>query len=128
MAWIDLGGLGVITVVCWNWGRKYGGMSHVARLQSMVRRHLHQEHRLVCITDQPKRVPTGVIAAKMPKLLAGDHKCLRRLWLYSAEAAKLGDRLFQIDLDVVIVDAIDPIVNRPEPFVIWKSDSNTIHK
>jgi hypothetical protein len=126
VAGIDLGGL-VLTVVCWKWGKKYG-KAHVARLQSMLNRHLHQPHRIVCITDQPKDLPPGVVPAPMKGVLPTDYKCIRRLWLYSAEAAKLGERLFQIDLDVVITDTIDPIVNRPEPFVIWKSDSNTEHK
>lgn len=113
----------MITVVCWKWGKKYQA-SHVAILQSMLRRHLSRPHQLVCITDRPKDLPKGVVPAPMPPLLPWDGKCLRRMWLYSGEAAALGDRLFQIDLDVVLTDAIDPIVNRPEPFVIWKSDSN----
>ena len=113
----------MITVVVWRWGEKFT-KGHVARMQSMLQRHLHLEHRLVCITDQPKDLPGGVVPAPMPKLLSWDFKGLRRMWLYSAEAARLGDRLFQLDLDVVITDTLDPIVNRPEPFVIWKSDSN----
>jgi hypothetical protein len=113
----------MITVVTWRWGKKYGP-GHVAKMQSMLSRHLHQPHRLVCITDRPKELPKGVEPAAMPSVLSWDFKGLRRMWLYSAEAARLGDRLFQLDLDVVLTDTIDPIVNRPEPFVIWKSDSN----
>lgn len=93
-------------------------------MQSMLSRHLHQPHRVVCITDQPKDLPVGVEPATMPPVLSWDFKGLRRMWLYSVDAGKLGDRLFQLDLDVVLTDTIDPIVNRPEPFVIWKSDSN----
>lgn len=113
----------MLTCVAWKWGRKYT-RDHVARLQSMLSRHLTVPHRLVCLTDQPRDLPPGVIPAKLPKPLPFDGKCLRRMWLYSSAAGRLGDRLFQIDLDVVITDTIDPIVNRPEPFVIWKSDSN----
>lgn len=90
----------------------------------MLARHLHQPHRVVCITDQPKELPPGVEPATMPPLPPMDNKGLRRMWLYSADAARLGARLFQLDLDVILTDTIDPIVNRPEPFVIWKSDSN----
>lgn len=113
----------MITVVCWKWGHKYRS-DHVTRLQSMLRRHLSLPHRFVCITDRPHDVPDGVIPAPMPKLIQPDFKCIRRLWLYSSKASALGDRLFQIDLDVILTDSIDPIVDRPEPFVIWKSDSN----
>lgn len=93
---------------------------------SMLQRHLHVPYRVVCLTDQPKGLPKDVEPAKIPKqsIVPFDNKGMRRMWLYSADAAKLGERLFQLDLDVVITDTIDPIVNRPEPFVIWKSDSN----
>lgn len=113
----------MLTVVIWKWGKKYT-RDHVARLQSMLSRHLSQPYQIVCLTDQPNDLPDGVLARKLPKALPFDGKCLRRMWLYSKSAGKLGDRLLQLDLDVVITDSIDPIVNRPEPFVIWKSDSN----
>lgn len=114
----------MVTVVVWRWGKKYGA-SHVAKMQSMLKRHLSLPHRIVCITDKPHDLPAGVIPTKMRGVVASvDHKCMRRMWIYSADAASLGERLLQIDLDVVITDSIDPIVNRTEEFVIWKSDSN----
>jgi hypothetical protein len=113
----------MITVVLWKWGKKYG-KSHVQKMQSMLKRHLHQPHRVVCITDQPNTLPAGVEPAPMPSTLPWDYKGLRRMWLYSKKAGALGDRLFQLDLDVILTDTIDPIVDRPEPFVIWRSDSN----
>ena len=113
----------MITVVIWKWGKKYQAR-HVAKMQSMLKRHLLQPHRIVCITDKADDLPEGVTPAPMRGVLPGDTKCMRRMWIYSAEAAALGQRLFQIDLDVVVTDTIDPIVNRPEDFVIWKSDSN----
>jgi hypothetical protein len=114
----------MITCVLWKWGMKYTA-THVAKMQSMLARHLSIPYRIVCITDRPKDLPKGVTPAPMPKSFAGyDVKGLRRMWLYSAEAGALGDRLFQLDLDVVLTGSIDNIVDRPEPFVIWKSDSN----
>lgn len=113
----------MITCVIWKWGKKYSRL-HVERMQAMLRRHLSLPHRIVCITDRAGQLPPGVFAAKMPEVLSCDHKGLRRMWLYSKEATRLGDRLFQLDLDVVLTDSIDSIVDRPEPFVIWKSDSN----
>lgn len=113
----------MITVVLWKWGKKFTA-GHVAKMQSMLSRHLTLEHEIVCITDRPKELPKGVRSATMPPVLPWDVKGLRRMWLYSHEAGVLGDRLFQLDLDVVLTDCIDPIVDRPEPFVIWKSDSN----
>lgn len=118
----------MITVVLWKWGKKYTA-AHVAKMQSMLKRHLSLPHRIVCITDKPGDLPKGVTSAPMRGVIRNhDWKCSRRLWLYSADAATLGERLFQLDLDMVITDSLDPIVDRPEPFVIWRSDSNTEHK
>lgn len=113
----------MLTVVLWKWGKKFG-VAHVAKMRHMLSRHLSMPHRIVCITDRPKELPTGIEPASMPKTLPWDVKGLRRMWLYSSEAGKLGDRLLQLDLDMILTDSIDPIVDRSEPFVIWKSDSN----
>ncbi len=97
-------------------------------MQSMLQRHLSVPHRIVCITDQPRDLPKGVEPAALPPDLSWDHKCLRRLWIFSPKAARLGERLFQLDLDLVLTGSIDALVSRPEPFVIWKSESNVVHK
>lgn len=94
----------------------------------MLRRHLTLPHRIVCITDQPGALPKGVIPAPLPPTFPGSQQqCMRRLWIYSPKAKTLGDRLLQLDLDLVLTGNIDAIVDRPEPFVIWKSDSNVVH-
>lgn len=116
----------MLTVALWKWGAKYT-KAHVARMQSMLRRHLSLPHRIVCLTDQPNDLPDGVEPAPLPTFRGSAQKCMRRLWIYSPKAKRLGDRLLQLDLDLVLTDSIDPLVNRPEPFVIWKSDSNVIH-
>ena len=117
----------MITVVLWKWGTKYTH-DHVARMQSMLTRHLTWPHRIVCLTDQPKRLPSGMEAAPLPKAFPGSQiKCMRRLWIYSPKAARLGDRLLQLDLDLVLTGNIDALVDRSDPFVIWRSDSNVVH-
>ena len=97
----------------------------------MLARNLSLPHRIVCITDRPQDVPTGMgtfdVKHTVPK---GDFNCIRRMWLYAGPMKNggpwpgdLGDRLLQLDLDVVLTDSIDPLVDRPEDFVIWKSES-----
>lgn len=121
----------MITVVLWHWNSRYG-KQHLQRMQSMLRRHLSLPHRCVCITDRPKDVPSGMSTFDVRHTVSkDDFKCIRRMWLYAGKPAKagklwpgdLGDRLLQLDLDVVLTDSIDPIVDRPEPFVIWQSES-----
>ena len=115
--------MGLITVVCWRWGSKYG-KEHIAKLQSMLARNLSIPHELVCITDRRDDLPVGVRPFQMPRTPMKDWKCIRRMWLYSYEASKIGKRILQLDVDMVLTGSIDPIVDRPEPFVIWKSESN----
>lgn len=117
----------MITVVVWKWGTKYG-IEHLTRMRSMLARHLSLPHKIVCLTDQPNAVPDGIEGHRLPKKFPGsDMKCMRRLWIYSPKLAQLGERVLQLDLDMVLTRSIDPIVDRPEPFVIWKSDSNVVH-
>lgn len=97
-------------------------------MQSMLRRNLSVPHKIACITDQPHNLPKGVEAVDMPKpVQGGERKCMRRMWIYSQKAERLGERLFQLDLDLVIVGSIDALVQRQEPCVVWKSDSNVVH-
>jgi len=115
-----------LSVVLWKWGRKFSG-DHVRRMQSMLQRHLSVPHRIVCITDVTHDLPSGVEAAPMPKISRWDYKCLRRLWILSAKASAIGERLLQLDLDMVLTGSIDAIASRTEPFVVWKSDSCVRH-
>jgi len=122
----------VITAVLWHWGRRYGTV-HIEKMRSMLARHLSLPHRIVCITDRPKDVPSGIetfdVAHTIPK--TGDFKCIRRMWLYAGKPDKpgrvwpgdLGDRLLQLDLDMVLTDDVTPLFDRPDPFVILRGES-----
>lgn len=120
----------MITVVLWHWGQRYSPI-HLVKMQSMLARHLSLQHDIVCITDRPKDCPKGMRTFDIKHTIApGDFKCIRRMWLYAGPQPKgrpwpgdLGDRLLQLDIDMVITDSLDPLVDRPEPFVIWKGDS-----
>ena len=121
----------MITVCLWDWNQRYG-IEHVATMRDMLSRHLSLPHEIVCITDRAKQIPAGIRTFDVKHTIGPqDHKCQRRMWLYGGKpkaagkpwAGDLGQRLLQLDLDVVLTDSIDPIVDRPDPFVIWKSDS-----
>jgi hypothetical protein len=53
--------------------------------------------------------------------------CYRRLKVFGDFGKELGDRLFSIDLDTVIMRNITHIVDRKEDFVIWKDPSTRTH-
>lgn len=120
----------MITVCLWHWGRRYT-TTHLAKMQSMLARHLSLPHRITCITDMPSDVPSGMGVFDIRHTVTKtDFNCIRRMWLYAGQNKKgkpwpgdLGDRLLQLDLDVVLTSSIDPLVDRSDPFVIWKSES-----
>lgn len=125
-----------VTVVLWKWRstgnwKKYTA-GHVNAIVNMVDRHLDMPHDFVLITDDAAGVKDVVRivslddgAAKVPQIpLLPQRVAYRRVKLFAAAAKDtLGRRLLQLDLDTVIVDDITPLVDRPEPFVIWKSPS-----
>ncbi len=128
MAWLDLGCL-VLTVCLWHWGRRYGRV-HLERMQAMLARSLSLPYQIACLTDRPGDVPAGIAVFDIKHTIRpGDFNCIRRMWLYGGKSKKglwpgdLGARLLQLDLDIVLTDSIDPLVDRPDPFVIWKSES-----
>lgn len=46
--------------------------------------------------------------------------CYRRLWNFSREArAVLGERIFALDIDVIVMDDLRPLVDRSADFVGW---------
>jgi hypothetical protein len=128
----------VLTVVCWKWKPTVGyrsefGPEAVNVLAAMVKRHYPHEHRVVCVTDDPKGIDPSI--GIVP--LWGDHanlgnphgahqpSCYRRLKAFSEEARNwFGDRFVSVDLDCVIVGDMSPLWNRPEDFVIWGSGTD----
>ncbi len=110
----------MLTVVCWRWGKLFEA-HYVNRLRAALERHLHLEHELVCVTDDPAGIDPRVRIVPLPTTFAGTPRCRRRMQIFSRDFARqLGRRILSIDLDVVIVDDITPIVDRREPLVCWK--------
>lgn len=90
-------------------------------MRSMLVRNLRTPFRMFCVTDDPDGIDPEVGIVIMPTQLAATPRCRRRMQQYSADFDWLfGDRLLSIDLDVVLVDDITPLVDRPEPIVCWR--------
>ncbi len=114
----------MITVVLWKWGTLYG-VENLTRMRSMLFRHLSLPHRITVITDSRRSVPKGMGYLPIRRTVTPGYNrhCMCRMWIYSKDAKVLGDRLLQMDLDVVITDSLDPLFDRPDPFIIWRADS-----
>lgn len=102
-------------VVCMKWGTKFGP-EYVNRLHSMVSRHLTPPFRFACFTEDPEGIVDGVECLPLPDVGwedGVDGHGWRKVGLFDAELGDLeGDALF-LDLDVVVVDSLDPLFEVP---------------
>lgn len=123
----------MLEVVCWLWRpsatyRSQFSPHHANILRRMVARHYNKPHRFSCLTDQTEGFDpeTRVIP------LWGDHagrqslygpdtpSCYRRLKAFDESMLDIiGKRFISLDLDVCLVNDVEPIFDRPEDFLIW---------
>lgn len=101
----------MLTVVTWRWGDKYGG-EYVDRLLAGLRRHLRQSHKVVvaCASTQDEH-------------LTRIKGCFARLRMFDPEwqlqhGILPDERVVCLDLDLIVTGDLDPLFDRPEPFVI----------
>ena len=111
-------------VLCMKWGTKYGP-EYVNRLYAMVRRHLSGDFQFVCLTDDASGVRDEVRCLPLPTLdlAPGADRGWPKLTTFKADLHGLSGRALFIDLDIVIVDAIDAFFEQPGEFLIihdWK--------
>jgi len=90
---------------------------YVERLRDMVRRYTDRPFRTVCLTDQPKTMPAGVVAVKVPSVAKGERGWWRKITLFHPKAPFKG-RVLYLDLDVLVVGNINPILDFPADFAI----------
>lgn len=108
-----------LLISTWLWGKKYGP-DDVARLASGVRRHLKQDHRFVCFSETPLHIEGVESGLLLDPALTKIPGCYARLRMFDSlwQEAWFSDRIVCIDLDTVITGPLDPLFDRPEPFVI----------
>lgn len=91
-------------------------VDYVVRLRAMVSRHLTRPHRFVCLTDRPDALPADLdtIRIALPPGLFG---WWAKVELFNA-AHGLAGRVLYLDLDTLVVHALDPIVEYPAWFAL----------
>ena len=106
-------------VICMKWGTKFGP-EYVNRLHGMVSRHLSRPHRFVCFTDDATGLAEGIEARPLPvmDLPPGKERGWRKLSTFQAPLADLTGPTLFLDLDLVILDALDPFFEFPGEFCI----------
>lgn len=113
----------VITVVSFLWedpkrARDYKFTAkHVRILKRMVDRNLTLPHRFVCVTDEKIK---GIKTVPIDWTTHVPGMCFVKLMMWRKDIGEfLGDRIFYLDLDVVITGNIDAIAGRQEPIVLY---------
>ena len=112
-------------ILCMKWGTKYGP-EYVNRLYGMVRRHLRGDFEFVCLTDDARGIRPEVRCLPIPELKLPDglpERGWKKLTTFSSDLHSLQGTALFLDLDVVIVDAIDGFFEQPGEFLIihdWK--------
>lgn len=96
-----------LLVVCLKCGTKYPS-DYANRLHRMTRRHLSAPHRFLCLTDDPGGLEEQITHHPLPGPDLGG--CWNKLWLFSDTIAPAGTVLLYLDLDVVVVDSLDPLL------------------
>ena len=125
----------MISIVAYLWlgkdPRRVFLPEHVTTLARMIKRTLSIPHRFICISDEVEGFGPDVEVMKTPPAAAAlgalaspegarFPSCYRRLWTFSQEATVLGERVFLIDIDLVVLKDMAPLLNRTEDFVGWR--------
>lgn len=109
-------------ILCMKWGTKYGP-EYVNRLYAMVRRHLRGDFNFVCLTDRADGIRPEVQCLPIPplalELKPGQRDMAwRKLTTFEADLHGLRGTALFLDLDVVIVGALDDFFTEPGEFLI----------
>ena len=97
----------MLNVVCLRVGRKYSP-EYVYKLQSMVSRHLKQDYKFYCITENPGELE-GVETIPAPLQIA-DSWCKIGLFTSQLQKVEKGDKMLFLDLDVIITGSLDALI------------------
>ena len=120
-----------LTVLCFKWfdpdfrNNQYYvyDARYVNRLRSMLERHLHIPHKLVCVTDDAAGLDPGIETVKLPpEVKAFGTYYPKLLAFHPAGRWLFGRRILLMDLDVVIVRDLDPLLDTDVPFKAWETN------
>ncbi|MDX1920584.1 MAG: hypothetical protein SFU25_07630 [Candidatus Caenarcaniphilales bacterium] len=113
-----------VIVMCMKWGTMYGP-EYVNRLKAGVERNLKRPFRFVCFTDNKDGLNEGIETFPLPrKNYSTDFKDTRwmKLDVYQKDLFGLEGTALFLDLDLVIVDSLEPFFDLPGEFLIIRDD------
>lgn len=119
----------MLTVVYFLWFDPQGKNNHlylygaedVNILRQQVDRNLAAPHRHVCITNMPKGLDADIEIVPLDPTYHLPGTRFAKLMVFGPLAQAIGSRILVLDLDTVVVRALDPLVSRDEPLVLWRN-------
>lgn len=120
-----------LQIVLWKWANPNKlhilfdfSADAVNRLSRQLAEHLTIPHDVVCITDNPAGLDSGIRVVPLWQDARELGGCYSRLRAFAPDMDKvIGPRFAWIDLDSVIVGSMDSVLARPEPIVLYRSNS-----
>lgn len=103
-----------------KWGNKYGP-DYVNKLQNMVSKNLKKKFRFICFTDNSKGLKSNIDVFPLPQINMPNNKPergWRKLSILQKDLYDVTGTCLFLDLDIVIVDNIDPIFDLEGDFFI----------
>ncbi len=116
-------------ICTWLWGNAYGE-HYVRRLAAAVHRNLNEAHRFICFTDGTRHLPE-INQYQIPNTELTQVKgCFARLRLFDPSlqekvCIKPGDRVVNLDLDLVVTGNLDGLLDRKDDFTILAGINST---
>ena len=118
----DKGKVVAKTVICAKWGEKFPA-DEVNRLYRNVRRWISGPLRFVCFTDNPNGLAEGIESWPLPPVPVVGHlnnRGWKKLGLLASPLGNLSGPVLYLDLDVAMVESLDPFFELPGKFRIIK--------
>ncbi|CAD7023978.1 glycosyl transferase [Pseudorhizobium endolithicum] len=114
----------LVNVICMKWGTLYGP-EYVNNLFHGVTRHLRRPHRFICFTDDGSGLETDIEVQPLPilKMRLGETDLRwRKLSVLAVDLAGLKGPTLFLDLDLVVIDSLDPFFDLEGRFFIIRDD------
>ena len=109
-----------VNIICMKWGDKYGP-DYVNKLYNMVSKNLTKKFRFICFTENEKGLNNRIEIFPLPSIKMPKNKPergWRKLSILQKDLNGLTGTCLFLDLDIVIVDNIDPIFELSGEFLI----------
>ena len=109
-----------VNIICMKWGDKYGP-DYVNKLYNMVSKNLTKKFRFICFTENEKGLNNRIETFPLPSIKMPKNKPergWRKLSILQKNLNGLKGTCLFLDLDIVIVDNIDPIFELSGEFFI----------